>query len=226
MRRSRSGARFHRHAQPCRPRIAQGPRCRDRISAGRHQHFHRPGRASRTFPCAIIMRSLGDPAAINVASMIGHATLREQVMGKDLYRAARPPQELARDARAAGQRTRAGAFGLSTGLEYAQKATSRPPKKSSSFPRWRRRRADSTSATCAMRATGFRFLRRNPAHRAGGAHSSGDHAHQTRLHPGCGTRPHARMPAYFATAQREHIELSADVYPYTYWYSTIRVHRA
>jgi N-acyl-D-amino-acid deacylase len=31
------------------------------------------------------------------------------------------------------------------------------------------------------------------------------------------------MPGYFATAQREHLDLKADVYPYTFWYSTIRV---
>jgi N-acyl-D-amino-acid deacylase len=32
-----------------------------------------------------------------------------------------------------------------------------------------------------------------------------------------------RMPEYFERAQREGIELSADVYPYTFWHSTIRV---
>src|SRR5512140_1862644 len=35
------------------------------------------------------------PTSINVASMIGHATLREQVMGKDLFRPS-TPQELAK----------------------------------------------------------------------------------------------------------------------------------
>jgi N-acyl-D-amino-acid deacylase len=32
-----------------------------------------------------------------------------------------------------------------------------------------------------------------------------------------------RMPGYFATARREHLDLKADVYPYTFWHSTIRV---
>ena len=32
-----------------------------------------------------------------------------------------------------------------------------------------------------------------------------------------------RMPEYFATAKRDHVNLMADVYPYTYWHSTIRV---
>jgi N-acyl-D-amino-acid deacylase len=32
-----------------------------------------------------------------------------------------------------------------------------------------------------------------------------------------------RMPEYFAVAKRDQVNLRADVYPYTYWYSTIRV---
>ena len=32
-----------------------------------------------------------------------------------------------------------------------------------------------------------------------------------------------RMPGYFAAARRDHVNLMADVYPYTYWHSTIRV---
>src|SRR3984893_689374 len=39
------------------------------------------------FPLAdFFSRLAATPAAINVASMVGHATLRQQVMGKDLYR--------------------------------------------------------------------------------------------------------------------------------------------
>src|SRR5271156_1870626 len=54
------------------------------------------------------------PPAINVASMIGHATLRELVMGKDLYRAS-TAEELARMKVLLANELRAGAFGLSTG---------------------------------------------------------------------------------------------------------------
>jgi N-acyl-D-aspartate/D-glutamate deacylase len=57
------------------------------------------------------------PAAINVASMIGHATLREQAMGKDLFRPS-SPRELAQMKSLLAQELKAGAFGLSTGLEY------------------------------------------------------------------------------------------------------------
>ena len=58
-----------------------------------------------------------NPPAINLASMVGHATLREQVMGKDLYRAS-TPQELAQMQTLLARELAAGAFGLSTGLEY------------------------------------------------------------------------------------------------------------
>src|SRR6202163_4857276 len=59
------------------------------------------------------------PPAINVASMIGHATLREQVMGKDLYRVS-TSAELAKMKVLLAHELRAGAFGLSSGLEYEQ----------------------------------------------------------------------------------------------------------
>jgi len=72
------------------------------------------------FPLAGFFRRLeATPAAINVASMVGHATLREQVMGKDLYRAS-TPAELAKMKTLLARELRAGAFGLSTGLEYEQ----------------------------------------------------------------------------------------------------------
>src|SRR5262249_38957049 len=59
------------------------------------------------------------PASINVASMVGHATLREQVMGKDLYRAS-TREELERMQSLLARELRAGAVGLSSGLEYEQ----------------------------------------------------------------------------------------------------------
>ena len=54
---------------------------------------------------------------INVASYVGHGTLRDQVMGKDYKRNARP-DEIVRMSLLLGQELRSGALGLSTGLEY------------------------------------------------------------------------------------------------------------
>jgi N-acyl-D-amino-acid deacylase len=58
-----------------------------------------------------------EPAALNVASYAGHGRIRRQVMGEDFRRAARP-EEVARMRELLEQELRAGALGLSSGLEY------------------------------------------------------------------------------------------------------------
>ncbi|HXU29603.1 MAG TPA: D-aminoacylase [Thermoanaerobaculia bacterium] len=57
------------------------------------------------------------PAAINVASYSGHGTLREKVLGEDFRRVA-TAAEIERMSRLLDQDMAAGALGLSSGLEY------------------------------------------------------------------------------------------------------------
>ena len=57
------------------------------------------------------------PAAVNVMTMVGHATVRRRVMGDDYKRPARD-DEIARMAALVEQGMRDGAVGLSSGLEY------------------------------------------------------------------------------------------------------------
>src|SRR2546425_5399781 len=57
------------------------------------------------------------PPAVNVASYAGHGTLRERVMGDDFRRHA-TPDEIDEMKRLLGKEMRAGAIGLSSGLEY------------------------------------------------------------------------------------------------------------
>jgi N-acyl-D-amino-acid deacylase len=57
------------------------------------------------------------PAAVNVASYTGHGTLREKVMGKDFRRAA-TADEIAQMSRLLDSDLAAGSLGLSSGLEY------------------------------------------------------------------------------------------------------------
>jgi len=57
------------------------------------------------------------PAAINIASYVGHNALREKVMGDDASHAATPAQVQAMSRLLAAD-MKAGALGLSTGLEY------------------------------------------------------------------------------------------------------------
>ena len=57
------------------------------------------------------------PAAVNVATLVGHGNVREKVMGEDFKRPARPA-ELASMRDMVAQGMADGAFGLSSGLEY------------------------------------------------------------------------------------------------------------
>lgn len=57
------------------------------------------------------------PTAVNVMVLVGHATVRELVMGQDYRRAARP-EEIARMEQLVEQAMQEGAAGLSSGLEY------------------------------------------------------------------------------------------------------------
>jgi N-acyl-D-amino-acid deacylase len=57
------------------------------------------------------------PSTVNVATLVGHATVRTQVMGDDYRRVARP-DEVTRMAALVDAGMKAGAFGLSSGLEY------------------------------------------------------------------------------------------------------------
>ena len=58
-----------------------------------------------------------EPAAVNALAFVGHATVRQQVMGGDYNRAA-TEKEIAAMAKLVEQGMREGAVGLSTGLEY------------------------------------------------------------------------------------------------------------
>jgi N-acyl-D-amino-acid deacylase len=161
------------------------------------------------------------PPAVNVASMIGQATLREQVMGKDLYRAS-TSAELAKMKVLLAHELRAGAFGLSTGLEYEQShfATTEEVVK---------------LAKVAAASGGFYISHvRDEANdvfksfdevlRIGReAHIPVEITHIKLGSTGMWHLASSRMPHYFAVAKRDHVNLTADVYPYTYWHSTIRV---
>jgi N-acyl-D-amino-acid deacylase len=57
------------------------------------------------------------PPSVNLAMMVGHATVREQIMGKDFRRVA-TPNEVARMSHLVEQGMGEGAIGLSSGLEY------------------------------------------------------------------------------------------------------------
>jgi N-acyl-D-amino-acid deacylase len=58
-----------------------------------------------------------NPASLNLAVLVGHATVREQVLGKD-YQRASTPAEIDKMIQLVNQGMHEGAIGLSSGLEY------------------------------------------------------------------------------------------------------------
>lgn len=161
------------------------------------------------------------PAALNVASMVGHATMRQQVMGKDLYRPS-TPDELEKMRSLLAQELKAGAFGISTGLEYEDAHFST---------------TEEVVELSKVAAAAGGFYISHVRDEANKTFDSFDEVLRigreakipvqiTHIKLGSTAVWHQaakRMPAYFEQAQREGIKLSADVYPYTFWHSTLRV---
>lgn len=70
------------------------------------------------FPVGEFLQALDkNPIALNVLTFVGHATVRERVMGEDTNRFA-TPEEIEKMQQLVEQAMRKGAMGLSTGLEY------------------------------------------------------------------------------------------------------------
>jgi N-acyl-D-amino-acid deacylase len=158
---------------------------------------------------------------INVATMVGHATIRQQVMGKDLFRPA-TATEVARMGQLAEQEMAAGAFGLSTGLEYEQAHFSTTEEVVG-------------LARVAARHGGFYISHvRDEANRVFesfrelieiGARAGlpAEITHIKLAAPVVLKQAAVQMPGIFAEAERQGVDLVADVYPYTYWHSTLKV---
>jgi N-acyl-D-amino-acid deacylase len=161
------------------------------------------------------------PPAINVASLVGHASVRAAVMGKDLFRPA-TSAEVARMQEVLTRELDAGAFGLSTGLEYEAAHFST---------------TEEVVALARVAAAHGGYYISHVRDEANGVFPAFDELVRigreaklpveiTHIKLGSVRNWHQaalRMPAYFEAARREHIDLRADVYPYTYWHSTIRV---
>jgi N-acyl-D-amino-acid deacylase len=159
--------------------------------------------------------------SLNVASMVGQATIRKQIMGDDLYRPS-TPQELNRMRALLRDELRAGAFGLSTGLEYEPAHFST---------------TEEVIELAKVAADWGGFYISHVRDEGNNVFDSFQEilriGREAKLpveitHIKLGTTPvwhlaSKRMPALFAQAKKEKVDLRADVYPYTYWASTIRV---
>lgn len=160
------------------------------------------------------------PPAINIASYSGHGTLRHRVMGEDFRREA-TQAEVDSMRRLLLEDFDAGSLGLSTGLEY-------DPGIYSS-------RREVLDLAAAVGAEGGRYI----------SHiRSEDRAFWDAIEEIIAIGREARLPVQIShlklamrslwgrsdsligllnAARREGIDITADIYPYTYWQSTLTV---
>ncbi len=161
-----------------------------------------------------------EPAAINVASYVGHGTLRGLVMGDDFRRAARP-DEVARMRALLATEMRSGALGLSSGLEYDPGIYSTTE--------------ELVSLARTSAASGGRYI----------SHlRSEDRGFWPALHEIITIGREAHLPVQLShmklamrslwgegdslirvldRARASGVDITADAYPYTYWHSTLTV---
>src|SRR5947207_305701 len=165
-------------------------------------------------------RLLGEAAAVNVASYVGHGTIRRMVLGTDFKREA-TPDEVRKMEDLLRAEMGAGALGLSTGLEYDPGIYS---------------------------ATGEVLALAKVAAAAGGRYISHIRSEDRKLWQAIdeiiAIGGEARLPVQVShiklamrslwgeadtlvhmldRARAQHVDITADIYPYTYWQSTITV---
>lgn len=160
------------------------------------------------------------PAAVNVASYTGHGTIRRRVLGDDFKRHA-SPADVDRMRALLAADLGAGSLGLSTGLEYDPGIYSHPDEVLSLA----RLAADSGGRYIShMRSEDREFFRAVDELLAIGR--------QTRMpvqisHAKLAMRAlWGRAPELIArldSARAAGIDVTMDVYPYTYWQSTLTV---
>jgi len=160
------------------------------------------------------------PAAVNVASYAGHGTLRETVMGKDFARPA-TGEEIERMRGLLKEEMEAGALGLSTGLEYdpgiysttdevvelARVAASFEGRYISHIRSEDRRFWEAIDEILVIgREAGLPVQISHLKLALRSLHGQTD-----------------RLLGILDEARADGIEVTADIYPYTYWQSTLTV---
>jgi N-acyl-D-amino-acid deacylase len=165
-------------------------------------------------------RLRASPVAVNVASYVGHGTIRRQVMGDDFKRTA-TADEVRRMEELLQSEMSAGALGLSTGLEYDPGIYSAP--------------SEVVALAKVAAAAGGRYI----------SHiRSEDRTEWQAIDEIIAIGREARMPVQIShmklamrglwgqadklvrvldRARAQNVQITADIYPYTYWQSTITV---
>ena len=160
------------------------------------------------------------PAAVNVASYAGHGTVRRRILGNDFKRAA-TADEVAKMAAIVRAEMEAGALGLSTGLEYDPGIYSDPSEV-----------IELASAVAPFGGRYISHIRSEDRDFWKALEEAINVGRQAKIpvqisHVKLAMRnlwgQHAKLLATLNAARKEGIQLTADVYPYTYWQSGMSV---
>ncbi len=161
-----------------------------------------------------------DGAAINVASYTGFGTLRRRVLGQDFRRPATPDEILQMKA-LLRREMGAGALGLATGLEYEPDLYA-PPEEVLALAR--EAAAQGGRYISHIRSEDRRFWQAiDEILRIGRQAGIPVQISHLKLALRSDRGRAERLIEVLDAARREGIEVSADLYPYTYWESTLRV---
>jgi len=160
------------------------------------------------------------PAAVNVALLVGHATVRQLILGRDANRAA-SEAEIVEMARLVEQGLQEGAFGLSTGLEYDIGYASTTEEIIALARVAARHRGLYVSH---IRDEGDRMLEAlEEALRIGREANIPVHISHIKLATASVWGKAREVVARIERARREGLDVTADAYPYEAWASTITV---
>lgn len=162
-----------------------------------------------------------NPLVSNVATYTGQSTLREAAMGEnDLYRTA-TPAEIVKMKSLLASELKKGSFGLSTGLEYE-----------ASFYSSKQEVIDLAKVTAAHNGLYTSHIRSEDLHMDEAIDEIIEIGRQTKMpvqvsHIKIANKLNwgtaNKILDKLNQARKEGINISADVYPYTYWNSTLRV---
>ncbi len=160
------------------------------------------------------------PAAVNVALLVGHATVRQLVLGRDANRAA-SEAEIAEMARLIERGLQEGAYGLSTGLEYDVGYAS-TTEELIALARVVARHGG--LYVSHIRDEGDRMLEAlEEALRIGREANIPVHISHIKLATASVWGKAREVVARVERARREGLDVTADAYPYEAWASTITV---
>ena len=173
------------------------------------------------FPLAEFFQKLeATPVAVNVASYAGHGTLRRRIMGEDFRRAA-TGAEIEKMRQLLIEEMKAGALGLGTGLEYDPGIYS---ERSEVVTLAREAASWGGRYISHLRSEDRYFWDAVDEILAIGreAHIPVQISHAKLAMQNLWGQTD-RLIALLDAARAEGIEVNADIYPYTYWQSTLTV---